>query len=434
MLQAMLSGVASIKAQQSRMNVIGDNLANVNTTAYKGSRVSFAEMMSQTARGASRPTEGRGGVNPLQFGLGVLVAGTDMNNSQGALNQTNRITDLAIQGEGFFITSNSQRMAFTRDGGFELDANGGLVMRATGERVLGWTSDASGNIDSSQPLSPSDYIKIPVGALNTVQVTTETTWTGNLNGAAPAGEASLSQIRVYDALGGAHDLTLKITNRQNPPLGTPPAGATSSWDWEVWEGSPGTGTMLGDSSTTGNERFYFDGAGKKLSSLAPDTYNKVTVAPVSGSAFDPFSVDLNFDSISQLISPSQVNATDQNGFPPGGLQNFSVGQDGTIVGIFTNGLTRPIAQVAMAHFSNPQGMERVGSNLFVNTDNSGFPQIGAPRTGSRGLVSAGFLEQSNIDIGSEFTDLIVTQRGFQANTRVVTTVDEMLQDLINIKR
>ncbi|HLO96999.1 MAG TPA: flagellar hook-basal body complex protein, partial [Fimbriimonas sp.] len=392
MLQAMLSGVASIKAQQSRMNVIGDNLANVNTTAYKGSRVSFAEMMSQTARGASRPTEGRGGVNPLQFGLGVLVAGTDMNNTQGALNQTNRTTDLAIQGEGFFITSNSQRMGFTRDGGFELDASGGLVQRATGERVLGWMSDASGKIDASQPLSAADYISIPVGSLNTVQVTTSTTWSGNLNGAAAATDSSVSQIRVYDALGGAHDLSVRMTNRQNPPLGTAPAGALSSWDWEVWEGAPDTGTMVGSSADTGNERLYFDGNGARVSDLAANVDNKVTIAPTSGNAYDPFTIDLNFDAISQLIGPSQVNAIDQNGFPPGGLQNFSIGQDGTIVGIFTNGLTRPIAQVAMAHFSNPQGMERVGSNLFVNTDNSGFPQIGAPRTGSRGLVSAGFLE------------------------------------------
>ena len=127
MLQAMLSGVASIKAQQSRMNVIGDNLANVNTSAFKASRVSFAEMMSQTMRSASGSTGTRGGVNPIQFGLGVSVAATDVNNTQGALNQTNRSTDLAIQGNGFFITSNSNRMAYTRDGSFQVDSSGNLV-------------------------------------------------------------------------------------------------------------------------------------------------------------------------------------------------------------------------------------------------------------------------------------------------------------------
>lgn len=432
MLQAMLSGVASIKAQQSRMNVIGDNLANVNTSAFKSSRVSFAEMMSQTVRSASGATTGRGGVNPIQFGLGVSVASTDMNNSQGALNQTNRSTDLAIQGNGFFVTSNAQRMAFTRDGSFQIDASGNLVQASTGERVLGWKADSAGVIDTTKALSATDFVTIP-STLNSVQVTTGTTWAGNLNAAAIPTDAVTSSIRVYDSLGGAHDLTLKITNHQNPPVGaTPPTGAASSWDWEVWEGPAGTGTPLATSASTGNERLYFDGNGNRITNLTTD--NQVTVAPASGTAFSPFTIGLNLDAISQLTGTSQINAVDQNGFAPGGLQTFSISQDGVVTGIFTNGLTRPIAQIAMADFKNPEGLERQGNNLFIASDNSGKATIGTPRTDSRGSVNTGFLEQSNVDIGNEFTDLIVTQRGFQANTKVVTTVDELLQDLINMKR
>lgn len=430
----MLSSVASVKAQQTRMNVIGNNLANVNTTAYKGSRVAFADMMSQTVQGASRPTEGRGGVNPIQFGLGVAVAGTNNNMEQGALNQTNRPTDLAIQGGGFFITSNSQRMGYSRDGGFELDAQGTLVQRATGERVIGWTADVTGAINTNNPVSATSYISVPVGQLNTVQVTTRTTFAGNLNAAAAPTDSVSTQLRVYDLLGGAHDLTLRLTNRTSPAAAPAPAGASTSWDWEVWEGPAGTGTLLGGSATAGNERLYFDTNGSRVSGLPAGTQNTVTVAPATPGAYTPFPVTLDLSNISQLMGQSQVNAIDQDGFPPGGLQNFSISSDGVITGIFTNGLTRPIAQIAMANFSNPQGLERAGSNTFLSTDNSGFPLVGKPRTGARGVVSSGFLEQSNIDIGNEFTDLIVTQRGFQANTRVVTTVDEMLQDLINMKR
>ncbi len=434
MLQAMLSGVASIKAQQSRMNVIGDNLANVNTTAFKSSRVSFAEMMSQTTRSASGATAGRGGVNPIQYGLGVSVSATDTNNSQGALNQTNRQTDMAIQGNGFFITSNSQRMGYTRDGSFQVDSSGNLVQASTGERILGWKADTLGKIDATKALNATDFVQIP-NSLNSVQVTSRTVWAGNLNAASVPADTVTTSIRVYDALGGSHDLNLVMTNHQNPPAGaTPPAGANSSFDWQVWEGPVGTGNLLGGSATAGNERMYFDTNGKRVTALPAGTDNKITISPASGTPYAPFTVNMNFDSISQLAGASQVNATDQDGFAPGSLQNYSISQDGVITGIFTNGLTRPIAQIAMASFTNPEGLERSGNNLFMESDNSGKSQIGIPRTGSRGMLNTGFLEQSNVDIGAEFTDLIVTQRGFQANTKVVTTVDELLQDLINMKR
>lgn len=441
MMQALLAGVASIKAQQTRMNVIGNNLANVNTTSFKGSRVTFQDMIAQTIRGASKPTTNLGGTNPIQFGLGVLVAGTDSNMEQGSLNATNRPTDLAIQGNGFFMVSNGARVAYTRDGAFDLDANGMLVHRATGERVVGWTADSFGQINTNGPLSATSSLMIPLGSLNAVQTTTNVKFAGNLNanasmGPTPPAESWSTIVRVYDSTGGAHDITLTLTNRKdgtpgNTLDGTPPPGALTSWQWSATE----NGTPIGDWNNTlvpptpTNEPLFFDANGVLLN---PQSLGNIHV-PASTSAPD-FDITLDFSAIGQLKTETQVQATDQNGFPPGSLQSFSISSDGVITGLFTNGLTRSLGQIAMAIFPNPGGLERTGSNLFRSTDNSGIAVTGTSRTGGRGTISSGFLEQSNVDIGNEFTDLIVTQRGFQANTRVVTTVDEMLQDLINMKR
>lgn len=413
----MLAGVASIKAQQTRMNVIGNNLANVNTTAYKSTRITFQDMIAQTIRGASRPTSALGGTNPIQYGLGVLVAGTDVNNEQGSLNSTNRPTDLAIQGSGFLMVSNAAGISYTRDGAFDLDATGDLVHRATGQRLLGWSADpATGQIDTNQPITPASYLKIPIGARTAVQTTTDVTWAGNLDSRvfANAGISTTSSVvRVFDSLGTEHELTLTLTETATP----------NEWSWSV------TGT--GGTTVAGTGTLVFDPTNGTLASGSPGT---ITVTPPAASGVPGFDIDLDFSALSQLASEMQVQASNQNGFAPGSLSAFSIGADGVITGLYTNGLTRPLGMIGMAIFPNANGLERIGNNLWRNTDNSGIPVLGSPRTGGRGGISSGFLEQSNVDIGAEFTDLIVTQRGFQANTKVVTTVDEMLQDLINMKR
>lgn len=441
MMQALLAGVASIKAQQTRMNVIGNNLANVNTTSFKSSRVTFQDMIAQTIRGASKPSSNVGGTNPIQFGLGVMIGASDTNTGQGSLNATNRPTDLAIQGNGYFLVSNGAGIDYTRDGAFDLDATGVLVHRATGERVLGWSADALGNVDSNSPLTSSSSLTIPLGSMSSVQQTSKAFLAGNLNananmGPLPPADSWSTVVRVYDSVGGSHDVTLKLMNRKDGSTGfaldgTPPVGAVTSWEWEATE----NGVPIGDWNNTlapptpANVPLFFDGNGKLMN---PTALGNIRV-PASTSAPE-FDVQLDFSNIEQLKTETQVQATDQNGFPPGSLQSFSIGPDGTITGLFTNGLIRTIGQVAMAVFPNPGGLERIGSNLYRTTDNSGIAVTGAARTGGRGTISSGFLEQSNVDIGDEFTDLIVTQRGFQANTRIVTTVDEMLQDLINMKR
>jgi flagellar hook protein FlgE len=408
----MLAGVASIRAQQTRMNVIGNNLANVNTTAFKSGRITFQDMLSQTVRGATRPGANLGGLNPIQYGLGVMVSGTDTNHEQGSLQATNRPTDLAVQGNGMFCVSDGNGLFYSRDGAFDLDANGDLVHRATGMRLAGWTANSeTGNINTDDPVTATSSINIPLGLRTAVQQTTTMEWTGNLDSRAAIGAQTSGVVRVYDSLGTPHDVKVTYTKTTE-----------NTWSWAA--------TAQGSSAAvTGSGTLAFNPATGRMTSGGTST---LTIDPAGASA--AFNVSLTQTRMTQLASDTQVAASSQNGFPPGSLGAFSVGADGVITGIYTNGLTRPLGQIALAVFPNSGGLERIGSNLFRNTDNSGIPNIGAPKEGGRGQINSGFLEQSNVDIGQEFTDLIITQRGFQANTRVVTTVDEMLQELINMKR
>jgi flagellar hook protein FlgE len=209
MLQAMFSSISSIKAHQVRMGVVGNNIANVNTTAFKAGRVTFQEMMAQTLRGASGPTaSGLGGMNPMQVGLGAQVGSIDTLLEQGTLQATNRMLDLAIQGNGYFVVSNGSRIAYTRDGSLDIDANGTLVHKATGEKLVGWMPNANGDIDTTQPLTASSVIVIPVGKTIAGQATTNVTFKGNL---ALDGTSWTTSVMLYDALGAAHELRLEFS-------------------------------------------------------------------------------------------------------------------------------------------------------------------------------------------------------------------------------
>ncbi len=434
MLQALLAGVASVKAQQTRMNVIGNNLANVNTTSYKSARVTFQDMISQTIQGATRPSSANGGTNPLQYGLGVAVGSTDVNNEQGSLGATNRPSDLALQGNGYFMVPNGDGVAYTRDGAFDLDANGDLVQSSTGNRLLGWTADSQGAINTSVPITNKTPLNIPIGKLNAVQATTTATMKGNLSASADLAATYTAQMTVYDSLGGSHPVTIQYSSHSTNMATDPaaPAGATGSWDWTAYEGTDTTGTPIGSSATAGNSKIYANGNGQYVSALAAGATDTLTVPAGPGTPAVPIAMD--FSGIGQLKADSQVTMGSQNGFPPGSLEGYNIGTDGIITGLFTNGLTRPLGQIALSNFPNPDGLSRIGDNMWRATDNSGTAVVGTAQSGGRGAINSGYLEQSNVDISSEFSDLIVTQRGFQANTKIITTVDEMLQTLIDMKR
>jgi len=412
MLQAMFSSISSIKAHQVRMGVIGNNIANINTTGFKAGRVNFQEMLSQTLRGATRPVEGgMGGTNPMQIGLGTQVGSIDTILEQGSLQATNRVTDLAIQGNGFFVVSNGKRVAFTRDGNFDIDANGTLVHKATGEKLVGWMPNAEGAIDTTEPLGAASVIVIPVGKTVAGQATSSASFKGNLQ---LDGTSWTTSVLLYDAVGAPVDLRLQFTRSTSSPPSTP---------WELRY------SLDGGSSWTPVGSVEFDAKGHIINGAS----QTVTFTP-PGSGAPDMTVTIDLSRITQLATGSTVEPIAQNGYPPGTLEQLTVSPDGVINGVFSNGLNLPIARVALAVFNNPSGLERAGNNLFRESANSGVANIGTAQTGGRGSISSGYLEMSNADIGSEFTNLIVTQRGFQANTRIVSTVDEMMQDVLQMKR
>lgn len=567
MLQAMFSGVSGLQAHQTKMNVIGNNISNVNTTGFKAGRVSFQDQLAQTLRSASGPSSNSGGQNAQQVGLGVMLGSVDTFQTQGNLQTTGKTTDLAIQGNGFFMVSTGKSIFYTRDGSFDLDSGGNLVNPSTGQKLLGYSADANGNIDAGAPLDGTASLKIPIGTLTSVKQTTEAKFVGNLdarsalqttkvdltgnldstatgttqlptlptitvydnqgnahtvqatfsnptgsgtgrqwdvqikvdgnlaydsvaggkakityngtnfefgggvttlnmdngsgtthgsqipgaNGAPPfsinlnfnnftnnAATTSMNgaadgqggapptwstSTRVFDSLGVGHLLTFKYTRAQ---IGTgAPTGASAKYTWQAME----NGQVIGSDTTPNNSALFFDANGK----LLQGNTQSVTVTPTDGS-ISPFSVKVDNNRLIQLANDADVNVQAQDGYPAGTLQTFAIDASGMITGSFTNGQSRALGQIAMASFQNPSGLEKVGSNMFRESSNSGNIQTGVPNMNGRGKINPGFLEMSNVDLSTEFTNLIITQRGFQANTRIVSVVDDLLQDVINLKR
>ena len=409
MLQAMYSGISAIEAHQERMDVIGNNIANVNTTAYKAGRVTFQDQLSQTLQGASTPNGNIGGTNPQQVGLGVRVGSIDTLMAQGGLQSTTRPTDMAIQGNGYFMLGDSTGVSYTRDGSFTLDSNGNLVNAASGSYVLGWKADPNGKIDTTQQISPASHVSIPVGGLTAVQSTSAVAFGGNLSAESTTATGVYSRsVKVYDSLGEPQTITLSFTRD----------AAANTWDWSA----------SGDAGASGGGKITFDSTGKQTGATGT-----ISLTPTDGATANQ-AIAPDFSAVTQISGSSSASPTTQNGFGPGTLQSFSVDQTGAVTGIFNNGLTRILGQVALADFPNPAGLERGGGNSFRTTINSGLPSVGTALSSSLGKISTGYLEQSNVDLSNEFTNMIVTQRGFQANTKIVTTVDDMLNDVIQMKR
>ena len=421
MLQAMYSGISAIEAHQERMDVIGNNIANVNTTAYKAGRVTFQDQLSQTIQGASTPAGSVGGTNPQQIGLGVKVGSIDTLMAQGGLQSTTRPTDMAIQGNGYFMLGDSTGVSYTRDGSFSLDSAGNLVNGSSGAYVLGWPADANGVAKITDQITPASKLSIPVGGLTAVQQTSSIAFGGNLSADTPIENPAIApannpatdpnayrrSVVVYDSLGEKQTVNLSFVRT-----------GTNSWNWAT-DGTAGA---------TGNGSMTFNTSGKMTASTGA-----VTLTPTNGSAGTQ-TIAPDFSTVTQIAGSSSAAPTSQNGYGPGTLQSFSIGETGAITGIFNNGLSRVLGQVALSDFPNPAGLERTGGNTFRASINSGLASVGTALSSSLGKISTGYLEQSNVDLSNEFTNMIVTQRGFQANTKIVTTVDDMLNDVIQMKR
>lgn len=439
MLRSLNAAVSGLRNQQIKMDVIGNNVANVNTTAFKAGRVTFKEGFAQIMEGASRPSNGVGGTNPEQVGLGSQIGSIDTMFTQGNLETTGNVTDLAVQGSSFFVIKKGAESFYTRAGNFQVDATGTLVT-ADGYAVQG-----RGALNGKLTDSVGD-IEIPVNQSTPASATTKVDLAGNLDASAgvfdkgtaatvdpldPA-QRALPQnatsykdmsITVYDSLGTKHELKVVMWKSD-----------VDKWDWKVDDSSLDI-TNAGVTEVGGTHPITFQGDGQV------DTSNnfvppEIKFTPNSGAADVDIKIDLGtgFNGLSQFAGTSNAVARDQDGFTNGTLQGFTIDETGTIIGSFTNGITQSLGQIQLADFNNPEGLRRAGSNSYAVTANSGAAVLGFAGEGSVSSIASGELEMSNVDLAQEFTNMIVAQRGFQANGRVITTSDQLLQELVDLKR
>lgn len=464
MMRSMYSGVSGLRTHQLKMDVIGNNIANVNTVGFKRSQASFQEIFSQTTAGASAPQGGRGGTNPQQVGLGVSMGSIRVNHDPGSAQRTDNPLDFFIGGDGYFVVSgdsNFNNRSYTRAGNFDLDRNGTLV---TGEglKVLGYKVEGDTVSD--------ELSEIVIDKSNTVGATTTKNMElkGNLDSRAKGGIKVTTDTVIYDSLGNPYNVKYEFEKLE--------ADTDTDIDENTWsakivsmkDSDGGVNLINGDEIDLGTIEFDTDGkilqdgvtAGTTDTTDTTDTTgttvttgsaevvdgkHAVTIGLTWGgtggtdgkSNFgegDAGTITIDFSGLTQYGNDSTVKASAPDGNTSGNIESFSVSKSGEIVAVYTNGENKVLSQIALAKFDNPGGLIKEGSNLFKDTRNSGEAQYGTAGGSGYGQMLGGAVEMSNVDLSNEFTDMITTQRGFQANSRIITTSDEMLQELMSLKR
>lgn len=463
MMRSLYSGVSGLQNHQTRMDVIGNNISNVNTTGFKRGRVNFQDMISQQVGGAAKPTEELGGVNPKDVGLGMTIATIEQVFSQGNLQTTGVSTDVAIQGNGFFILKDGDESFYTRNGQFGLDSNGTLVNPANGQRVQGWMArDLNGEQIVQTAATPTDLV-VPVGSKDPAKATENVLFACNLNKNTPeilegASESDIAkgtwgtEQKIYDSFGNEHLLSVSFTKVP---------GVANSWQATVnvdADNADFTQTRIGLGTTDGVQNTFivnFDNYGQ-LASVEDSSGNisnqegeiilqtSFTVpeanADENGNPYrQTFNINLGTigsmkNTITQSASKSTTKAYSQDGYTLGYLDNFKIDSSGTITGVYSNGTNRVIGQLALATFANDRGLEKAGNNTYVETNNSGQANIGESGIAGKGSLLAGALEMSNVDLSEQMTDMIVTQRGFQSNAKTIQTADTLLETVLSLKR
>lgn len=540
MMRSLFSGVSGLRSQQTGMDVIGNNIANVNTIGYKASRVTFSDVLSQTIQGAASPQGGRGGTNPKQIGLGVTVASIDTLFGNSSFQSTGNPTDLAIQNDGFFMVTDGSSTYYTRAGNFDFDEDDNFVIPGTGLRVLGYMADVNGNINTSGQPTP---IQLALKNMDP-SATTIVDFANNLKASELVGTQKSITVKTFDTLGVRHDANVTytksatnqwlvsvsvpdalpgtVTNAHyvlnfdtngkltsvsglDPTVtAAPPAPATTinipdmkldnsadgkktvgtytvfdrnniahtlevtftynaaddNWTYNAVDNASGkssggtvewdtaTSTYTGFSSLTVGSGATADTFTINLATpvdpavagpISVDADPSYTTAAVGNLGFStasggaPSSIELDFSSLKQDGSDSNITGK-SDGWAAGVLDSKTVDTSGTIVGHFSNDRTLALGQISLATFSNPGGLIKIGGTLFTESSNSGDPNVGTPGSGGRGTINPGNLEMSNVDLAQEFSNMIVTQRAFQANSKIISTSDEMLQELANLKR
>ncbi|MEE4254003.1 MAG: flagellar hook protein FlgE [Desulfuromusa sp.] len=438
---ALYSGVSGLNANSSAMSVLGDNLANANTVGFKSSRTIFGDLLSSQVSGS-------GGTS--QVGRGVGLSTVDTIFSQGTFENTETNTDLAVEGAGFFIVSDpstgNASNNFTRAGAFRFSADGFLV-NPEGYNVMGYQLDANGNTvgdltpiwantQSFTPAEPTANIN-----LNTNLDSDSVTIATGFDPLDPTGSSSYAtSIQVFDSLGSTHLMTTYFTKT-----------ADQAWDWNtVVDGGEVTGGTPGALEIVGNGTLGFDASGDLITIDGADLYTvagdtssdpifpRPTATTTAGTldwlngAIQTQQVSIDMQT-SQYASPSVVVSQEQDGFGTGTLVKLSVDELGNVVGNFSNGTPRQLMRIPLAKFTNPSALNKIGSNMYAQSTNSGVPVIGTVGSGV-GNIFTNALELSNVDMAQEFVKMITTQRGFSANSKTITTTDEMLAEVINLKR
>ena len=414
------AGLSGLNANAQALNVIGNNLANINTVGFKASGVTFADLVSQNVGAAS--------LNPAQVGLGVGVAQISSIFSQGTIESSRVATNVAIQGNGFFVLDGSDGPSYTRAGNFSFDRNGKLVS-PDGQFLQGYTGidPLTGKIiTTGQPSA----ITIPPGVLRAPVATTRFSTQTNLDASAAVGDTFTASIQIYDSLGAAHVTTMTFTNT-GPGAWTYTLAADGA---EVTGGTAGTPFQL----ATGTLTFGGSGLLTAVDGAAPADVSITTPTWTNGAVASTFNwgvVDAqNNPVISQFASPSATSSISQNGSAPGTVSNISINTDGQIVATFGAGQSIVVAQIALATFNDPEGLVKLGANRYGESSAAGLRNVGVAGTGGRGTLIGNALEQSNVDMAEEFTKMILAQRGYQANAKTITVSDQLLVDTLNLKQ
>ncbi len=428
LLTALSSGTTGLEASSLELSVVGDNIANANTIGFKLGRASFEDALTQTVIGGTG-----------EIGLGSRLQAVQKILTQGALNSTGIATDLALQGNGYFIVHGNHNGQtanfFTRAGQFTIDRDGYMV-NLEGLRMQGFPADASGAVSGL----PGDLL---VGTASAQpRATGEITIKANLDAAAApitvpfdATNANTynftTSLTVYDTLGTPHQTQVFFTKT-----------AAGAWDWHAMTDGGGLqGGTAGTLTEIAAGALTFDGEGKLATSTQDGTiqFNPLGAVIPQTLAFnfgDPTGVagGTGLAGVTQFASTSASTFIGQDGFGSGQLSSIKIDTQGFISGIFTNGQTRVLGQVAVAGFSAPDRLESIGGNLYAQSQASGQPVVGAPGAGGRASVISGSLEQSNVDLAEQFVRLIAAQRSFEANSKSITTADQLLSELISLKR
>lgn len=414
--------LSGMTAESTALSAIANNLANQNTTGYKDTTVLFSDLFYQ-----SLGTTGAG--DPIQEGAGTEVSAMPALFTQGNISGTGVASEAAIQGQGFFVVQNSDgTLNYTRAGDFEVNNDNYLVTQS-GQEVLGYPA-VNGVVNTGAGLEP---LQMGAGTISPPTATTNVALTSNLNASATVGSTYSTPVTVYDSLGGSHTVTFNFQYN-----GLNNAG-NGSWTCTITMPAADVG-QTGNPVTLATENLTFDSNGNLLAPAA----NVAGITLPNGDNFADGASALNFTwqlynangtgLVTQVAAPNSTSNIDANGASSGTLESYTIGSDGTITGSFSNGESQALGQIALANFANEEGLQLDGSTDYSPTLASGAAVVGVAGTGGLGTISGSSLESSNVDIATEFANLIVAQRGFEADAKAVTTFDQIMQDTIALKQ